>query len=241
MTTPLDTDVEFKEYKIKSVDVPGPDEKDHYFIINATDGGSLCISNPDQKSIPRNGQIARFYGRGFGYSVRGVSVGEVVYYYITAEEEKEQRRVKKIEDAAKKTLEWEAALPENTARIEAMPAPFQKRILFFMRSSEWGPTFGKYELFVCSEAIKIAAVCTDADDVSVFSQDRARQASVINDDHSGNTFGAACNLAALFLQSPDMLWKEHGALCPLVGCEGYGCFANTDPVEQLALSERFSL
>jgi hypothetical protein len=43
--------------------------------------------------------------------------------------------------------------------------------------------------------------------------------------HSGNSFGAALRLAYLYLERPDLIAKEHGALCPLVGCQDYGCYA----------------
>ncbi len=241
MSTPLETDTEFQEYKIGSVGTSEPNSEIPYFIINCVKGGSLCVPNAEQKTLPRKGQTARFYGRGFGHNVRGVVVKDVVYYYRTAEEEEQERQDRKIKDAATKKKEWEDALEENTARIDAMPASFQKRVHFFLRTPGWGPTFGKYELFVCSEAIKIAAACTTPEDVNAFYSDSARQDGVIDKEHSGNTFGAACSLAARYLHDDSTLWQAHGALCGLVGCEGYGCFANTDAVEQLAISETFPL
>ena len=45
------------------------------------------------------------------------------------------------------------------------------------------------------------------------------------DEHSGNTLMCACGLAIGCLEYPDVLWKFHGALCPLVGCVDYGCHA----------------
>jgi hypothetical protein len=47
----------------------------------------------------------------------------------------------------------------------------------------------------------------------------------LSDGHSGNSFGAAVRLAYLYLTQPDLVEKEHGALCPLVGCEDYGCYS----------------
>lgn len=44
-------------------------------------------------------------------------------------------------------------------------------------------------------------------------------------EHSGNTFGAACKLAHCFVAEPHLISKMHGALCPLVGCEEYGCWS----------------
>lgn len=45
----------------------------------------------------------------------------------------------------------------------------------------------------------------------------------LSDGHSGNSFGMALRLASLYLQNPDLVTQEHGALCPLVGCKDYGC------------------
>ncbi len=47
------------------------------------------------------------------------------------------------------------------------------------------------------------------------------------DEHSGNTFGVACKLAHCYAAEPDLVPKMHGALCPLVGCESYGCWSTT--------------
>ena len=49
------------------------------------------------------------------------------------------------------------------------------------------------------------------------------------DGHSGNTFGIAVRLAWHFLVNPELVLQEHGAMCPLVGCRDYGCWASTVP------------
>lgn len=52
---------------------------------------------------------------------------------------------------------------------------------------------------------------------------RQKEVAGISDEHSGNTFGTACRLARLFLEKPELVQQEHGALCPLAGCQDYGC------------------
>ena len=47
----------------------------------------------------------------------------------------------------------------------------------------------------------------------------------LGEGHSGKSFGAAMFLASMFLQRPALIAKAHGALCPLVGCDDYGCYA----------------
>lgn len=39
--------------------------------------------------------------------------------------------------------------------------------------------------------------------------------------HSGNSFGAACLFAKIYLSSPEQIINLHGALAPLVGSDAY--------------------
>ena len=43
----------------------------------------------------------------------------------------------------------------------------------------------------------------------------------LSNDHSGNTFGAACSLAYHYLENEGNVIKVHGALAPLVGSKRY--------------------
>jgi hypothetical protein len=52
---------------------------------------------------------------------------------------------------------------------------------------------------------------------------RCEEVLGVSDGHSGNTFGCALNLAILYLNEPEFVVKQHGALAVLVGCEKYGC------------------
>lgn len=54
----------------------------------------------------------------------------------------------------------------------------------------------------------------------------------MSDDHSGNTFGAALQLAYAFLQDPEDVPLMYGALAPLVGSEAYG-----DPIDLMEADE----
>jgi hypothetical protein len=58
-----------------------------------------------------------------------------------------------------------------------------------------------------------------------YDYDYQRQLQVLrcSNGHSGNTFGAAMQLAWLYIEHPDFVEKAHGALTPLVGCKKYGC------------------
>lgn len=81
-------------------------------------------------------------------------------------------------------------------------------------------------MFTCLEAVKIAKACKTADGIAKFKKmgwEAQKKMANISDGHSGNTFGCACYLATLYIQSPEYVEKMHGALTPLVGCEAYGC------------------
>jgi hypothetical protein len=47
----------------------------------------------------------------------------------------------------------------------------------------------------------------------------------LSPDHSGNTFSTSCTLAKIYIDRPELIEQMHGALCPLVGCKEYGCYA----------------
>jgi hypothetical protein len=223
-------DPEFEASTIRRVDDHMGDEAPGFLV--ATDMGCLHVANPDRLPLPKAGDTVRFYGRGLGYPVRGVVVGDTVYRYRTEEEEQEAHARAVAERKAAKEREWHNNAHETAARVAALPEPFRVRFEFFLRRPEWGPAFGPYELFVCEEATKIAGACADSEDVARFYDDRERQQGVIADGHSGNTFGAACRLAALYLARPDYVPRMHGALCPLVGCDEYGCWATTEEAKR---------
>lgn len=184
------------------------------------------------------GDTVRLFGRGLGYSVRGmglvrngvlVALGE----YRTAAEEEAAFLIEQAKSKAKKQAAWDADLPKTLARIERMPLLFQDRIKRFMLNPAWGPEFGPYEMFVCEEAIKIATVASKVGESKKFI-DKFSKANVETqkllvpleyEEHSGNTFGAAVMLARIAIKHPLLVAHAHGALCPLVGCEDYGCYA----------------
>jgi hypothetical protein len=100
---------------------------------------------------------------------------------------------------------------------------------FHVPGPGYDPT--KYEIFVMKEAVKIADTLKTPEAVEAFARtswEEQKRLVSLSVDHSGNTFGAACRLAHVFLKEPALVPQMHGALCPLVGCESYGCWASTD-------------
>lgn len=139
------------------------------------------------------------------------------------------------------------------AEFATLPNSFQTRIQIFRdHCADFRWEFESYEMFACTEAVKIArhlrsklepdATAEDIRQVAMTFQkaNYDEQREVISDGHSGNTFGVALLLARLHLMDefglkaepsadgqelPDMplVVQAHGALTPLVGCDDYGC------------------
>lgn len=180
--------------------------------------------------VPEVGMKVTQWGKGVGYPVRGLMIADRVIYYRTAAEEEERHRQWCQEKDRKEREEYAAKRQSNDERIQRLPVEFQRRIYSFqLTSPEWGPKFEGYELFVCEQAIAIAKRINTPEAIKSFHSlpwaEQKQQVPELTDDHSGNTFGSTCSLASLFLTNPELVEKQHGALCPLVGCEEYGCYA----------------
>jgi hypothetical protein len=79
-------DSEFEEVKIKSVSGAS---------FTREDGWSFCLPDgADVVVLP--GMVARFYGRGVGYMVRGLFIDGVRVFYRTAEEQQQHALIKRF-------------------------------------------------------------------------------------------------------------------------------------------------
>lgn len=222
-------DAQFEDDVIEQVDAEGPDS----WLVRF--GWCLLVEDQNKCSIvPAPGDTLRRWGDGIGRPVRGIGLvrnGELVcvYRYLTADEEQQRNLEWVASEKRKKRESWEASKNETAQRIKALPEPFQQRIEFFMRDPAWGPEFGPYELFVCEEAAKIAAYCGTPEAITELraAPIEKQLTAGVSDGHSANTHGAAFSLALCFLENWLLVPKMHGAMCPLVGCRDYGCFAVT--------------
>jgi hypothetical protein len=194
--------------------------------VTFTDGWSLGFPE-DFMPRPKPGDVVRRYGRGIGFSVRGLFLnGKKVRYQTAAEMEAEHKRENE-ERHAKKCREFEEQKAERDRRYEALPEIFRKRIDKFRRNNpNFRVEYEPYELFCCEEAVKIAAALKTPEEIDRFYKlpwEEQRALVPIDEGHSGNTFGCACMLAKLYLTRPEYVEQMHGALAPLVGSQEYGC------------------
>lgn len=211
------------------------------WCISRTNDGSFSIMppgdalNPDGV-VPQVGDRCRFYGKGFGYPVRGVFLNGKRVFYRTPAEQQIQHEEWNRKRLANKRATWLAEKPERDAKVAAMPEVFQRRIDGFRtRRPETFWEVERYETFCCSEALKIAAEAQKHEKpltwIGEFHNARydeqRKMLPTLDENHSGNTFGTACSLASYYLRNPELLPQAHGALCPLLGCQEYGCYAST--------------
>ena len=109
---------------------------------------------------------------------------------------------------------------------------FQRRIQKFRDTNpEFRWEYEGYEMFCCEQAVIYARMFPNVEELSAFhklpweqqvAKFEGEQRNAF-DGHSGNTFGFACALARHYITIPENVYREHGALVPLVGCEAYGC------------------
>jgi hypothetical protein len=230
--TSRDNDHQVKDEVIKNVIVDGD-----RFTLEFEGGTCLGVMSTSLPP-PGPGQMVLLYGKGMGYSVRGIVLPrqpgiteDRVYRYATPVEQVHKDVTRFQADRDQKRRDFDLKRAEFDAWLSSVPPEFQERIARFRKvSPDWESEFGPYEKFVCSEALKIAAVLHDPDKIKEFAESTpGQQVKIVPDiafeEHSGNTFSAACNLAYVYTKEPSSVPKWHGALCALVGCKDYGCFA----------------
>jgi hypothetical protein len=205
-------------------------------LTDVTDGGDywslsmggMGIAAPKRPGhTPQIGERVRLWGKGFGYPVRGIAVGDVVLRYETEREMRERFDREAAQREREQRAAYEAAREQTEARVAALPEVLRRRIARFRANNpDFGWKYEGYELFVCEQAVVIADALKAPGAIQAW-RDLPWEAQVaavpgLDDGHSGNTFGAACVLAHWYLTQPENVVHQHGALSPLVGSDEYG-------------------
>lgn len=220
-------DVEYVEHTITQVR-----EEGDYYSIEAEDGW-LSVEKAKFVVAPKVGQRARYFGRGFGFPVRGLAIDGVEIYYETHDEYYHRQRAEQVIAESARKAEADANEAEREARVAALPECFQKRIRRFRANN---PSFyyqhEGYEMASCVDAVKIAGSCETVEAVRAFHElswdEQKARVPDLSEGHSGNTFGMAVRLAHHFLKDERLVFAEHAAISALVGCEEAGCQPVTD-------------
>lgn len=227
MTQVPDTDREFERTTITKVRQSGDG-----WEVQQEEGWSLWYTNNGIE--PEVGDTVRYYGRGFGYVVRGIVIeGKGVVRYESKSELAARHEVERATAEQEKQDSLGTERPDRDLRIRELPRGLRLRIEGFQGAKEnWRRDYEPYELFVCEQAAAFAAAFWDGEnsvlqlnDWSALPFKKQQEAMpILSDQHSGNTFGMAVQLARLvLLEDDDLVIQAHGAMCPLVGCEDYGC------------------
>ena len=155
------TDNEFYDNILKKVTEYDEDS----WKLTVGDGAMIsCIKNGS--FIPKAGMTVRFYGKGFGYTVRGIEIdGHIMYYRTPAQEE--ERHKKWCEDQDK---ERKLAFKKNKKNLDKdynnLPDLFKKRIDKFRKNnSDFRWKYEGYEMFCCKEAVKIASTLKTVENI----------------------------------------------------------------------------
>ena len=231
MRVKMKNDQEFTDHRIESVDG------------SLESGWSMQLDNgfsfwcPAGNIEPKPGDTARLYGKGIGYVVRGLFISGREVFYRTPEQEEVHRKEEAEKARQERRYDFEKSRASLDQKFDSLPQVFQGRIAGLRRrNADFRWEYESYEVFVCTEAVKIAdavrgRAASDDKLSPVFAEFRAMEYeqqvefAALSDGHSGNTFGISCRLAWWYMTDPENVAKEHGALCPLVGCAEYGCFA----------------
>lgn len=154
--------------------------------------------------------------------VLGLIIDGHVFRYQTIAQDRAEREAWK----ERRRAEERKKLPEHDAAIAKLPEIFQQRIKNFQRAPMFREDLEAYEIFVCEQAVLFAERLKTVRKLILWSklsyEHQVQFLPQLKDaGHSGNTFGAACCLARLYLETPEMVTQMPGALSPLVGSDAY--------------------
>jgi hypothetical protein len=216
------------DYECRITRVADVEDARDGWVVKCSEGWSLFVTNENCRVRPELGEAFLQFGRGIGHTVRGIVIGGRGYRYETKEQERERDAREAAQAKTRKRDEYEAKRSAFDARVAALPEPLRVRVERFraVGGDEWRHEFEPYELFCCEQAAALAATELVLQDFARLPYEEQRKAwPGMSDDHSGNTFGATVRLASVVRERPELAARVHGAMCPLVGCDCYGCWA----------------
>jgi hypothetical protein len=216
-----DDDLQYEDVKLKSV----KKETEGWSVVRE-DGWSFYV--PENGVVPEVGQIARFYGKGIGYTVRGLFLNGQKVFYRTEDEDRKAHENWVSAEKQRKQEAFFANKEKHDARIAALPEVFQRRLKKFQDTNpDFRWEFEDYELMVCEQAVLFATTFPTLEALEKFKKsdwkDQVKACPGIDEGHSDNSLACAIRLAYHYLTNKENVFREHGALVPLVGCKAYGC------------------
>jgi hypothetical protein len=178
------------------------------------------------------GDMLTVWSWGAGTMVRGVATGDLVLFYQSEADARAAQQRVLVEAKAAERLEYERHGKAAHDAIAATWEPEWQARLQFLRgqgADDWWFHEG-YEVRCITQArLLVQRLETAAEVERVWQLPHDERVALLGDawmpGHSGNSEAFAYRLAALALTQPAVLWKEHAAMCPVVGCDATGCYA----------------
>lgn len=206
------------------------EKRDSYLI---TTDSSTCyggISKP-AKVVPEVGNLIKLYLYG-GMRVRGVDLdGEEVFFKTDEDLEEDRKEAirRNEEEMLLKKQKFDQELADQNSefnkRLGALPKVFKQRFRKFFRLGENFFDVAWYELVACETALKIAYACRGWQKIRKFQKmrwvEQKKMIPSLDEGLSGNQFGFACCLAAIYLKNSKNVLRVRGALSPLTGSKPY--------------------
>lgn len=179
-----------------------------------------------QSPDPEAGMEIAFWGS-IGQVVRGVMLDGVMLYWRSDIAQRVKHEVELSSERASRQRELDNTRTDRDARRAALPANFQRRLLALESNNPaWRREYEPYELSICEDAVRIATALKTVQAIQAFRKmdwdEQKRAVPGLFDGHSGNSFGMAVRLAHWHIADPGEVEREHGGMCPLVGCVEYG-------------------
>jgi hypothetical protein len=216
-----------EDYVIESVQ-----QNDDGFDVFTNQGIAIFLE-AHYNVFPRAGdQLTLYVIR--GSEIAGIELNGQEVFFKT-QQEVEQRHAEVVQEAqSQKMAQFEKKRDHLDGMYEKMPEIFRKRVdKFRANNSTFRQDFEEYELFCCTEAVKIADYCKTAENLKSFDNSQA-SVDVLAKGHTENSYGMSVRLAHAYLSEPESLLEIHGALSHKVGCVAYGCHTNAELREKQA-------
>ena len=228
---------EFHEGPAENVEV-----RENQVTVIFNNGTGFGFST-DYGVVPKVGDRIRLYVN--FTEIRGLDVnGEPVFFW-TDEDMDERHRKWVAEQDAERERAWLRDKDKLLAAENELPDVFKQRINWFREHcpTDFNRNFLGYEILVCSEAVKIADALKTKERVQRWIEGgfKKRSGLYMSKQHSYNSVGMAARLAYNYLDDPRMVFFEHGALVPLVGCQKYGCAHPRPGIEEYAKEKGLEL
>jgi hypothetical protein len=126
-TVPTADDQQFEDVTVAKVEPSGH----QHVAVTWGNGWTLGVPLDRCPVVPTVGEHGRLYGRGIGYPVRGIVIGERVYSYATEAQQRQRAVEERAVADAKKLAELNAQRAERDRRTAALPEPLAKRLRWF--------------------------------------------------------------------------------------------------------------